>query len=43
MFGGRLALNSHVEKILMENGQAVGVKLRGGQVSSSREYLIAKI
>ena len=41
-FGGRLALNSHVEKILIENGRAVGVKLRGGQVSSSRGYLLPK-
>ena len=42
-FGGRLALNSHVEKILIENGRAVGVKLRGGQVSCSRGYrFIAK-
>ena len=32
-FGGRLALNSHVEKVIVENGRATGVKLRSGQVS----------
>lgn len=31
-FGGRIALRSHVEKIVIENGRAVGVRLRGGQV-----------
>lgn len=29
---GRLALNSHVDSILVEGGRAVGVKLRNGQV-----------
>lgn len=32
-FGGRISLRSHVEKIVVENGQAIGVKLRSGQVS----------
>lgn len=32
-FGGRLSLSSHVESIVIENGKAVGVKLRSGQVS----------
>lgn len=31
-FGGRLSLKSHVENIVIENGKAVGVKLRNGQV-----------
>lgn len=31
-FGGRLALKSHVENIVIENGKAVGVKLKNGQV-----------
>lgn len=35
-FGGRIALNSHVEKIIVENGRATGVKLRSGQVSGSK-------
>lgn len=41
-FGGKLALCSHVEKILIENGRAVGVKLRSGQVSSSEGYFFGK-
>lgn len=32
-FGGRLGLGTHVEKIIVENGRAVGVKLRTGHVS----------
>ncbi|CAL5377994.1 unnamed protein product [Camellia sinensis] len=31
-FGGRISFNSHVEIIVVENGRAVGVKLRSGQV-----------
>lgn len=33
-FGGRISLQSHVEKIVVENDRAVGVKLRSGQVST---------
>jgi len=40
-FGGRIALHSHVKKILIENGRAVGVKLQSGQVSF-RGYFIGK-
>lgn len=32
-FGGRISLQSHVEKIVVENDRAIGVKLRSGQVS----------
>ena len=35
-FGGRLSLGSHVEKIIVENGKATGVKLKGGQVNIIR-------
>lgn len=31
-FGGRLSLGAHVERIVVENGRAMGVKLRSGQV-----------
>ncbi|KAF5951935.1 hypothetical protein HYC85_009879 [Camellia sinensis] len=31
-FGGRISFKSHVENIVVENGRAVGVKLRSGQV-----------
>jgi phytoene dehydrogenase-like protein len=30
--GGRLALNTHVDSIVVEEGRAVGVKLRDGRV-----------
>ncbi|CAM0877937.1 unnamed protein product [Alopecurus aequalis] len=40
-FGGRLALNSHVEKILIENGRAVGVKLRGGQIVRAKKAVVS--
>ena len=36
-FGGRLSLGTHVEKIVIENDQASGVKLRSGQVSNFRK------
>lgn len=32
-FGGRLALGAHVEEIVVENGRAIGVRLRNGHVS----------
>lgn len=32
-FGGRLALGSHVEEIVIENGRATGVRLSNGLVS----------
>lgn len=35
-FGGRLSLESHVEKIVVENDQAIGVKLRSGQVINQK-------
>lgn len=35
-FGGRLSLKSHVENIVIENGKAVGVKLKNGQVSMKK-------
>ncbi|MDB9373943.1 phytoene desaturase family protein [Nodularia sphaerocarpa] len=31
-WGGKLLLGSHVEQILLESGQAVGVKLRNGEI-----------
>jgi len=37
-FGGRLSLKSHVENIVIENGKAVGVKLRNGQVRRIHEF-----
>lgn len=40
-FGGRLALRSHVEKILIENGRAVGVKLQSGQIVRARKAVVS--
>ncbi|XP_035823892.1 carotenoid isomerase 1 isoform X1 [Zea mays] len=40
-FGGRLALRSHVEKILIENGRAVGVKLQSGQVIRAKKAVVS--
>ena len=34
--GGQISLNCHVDSIAVEEGRAVGVKLRSGQVWLSR-------
>ncbi|MBN8563310.1 MAG: NAD(P)/FAD-dependent oxidoreductase [Leptolyngbya sp. UWPOB_LEPTO1] len=39
-FGGKIRLNAHVEKVLVENQKAVGVKLRNGEELRSR-YVIS--
>uniref|UniRef100_A0A0G4GWP1 Amine oxidase domain-containing protein n=2 Tax=Chromera velia TaxID=505693 RepID=A0A0G4GWP1_9ALVE len=39
-FGGRVALRSHVEEILVEDGRAVGVRLRGGKVVRARKAVV---
>ncbi|BBN17915.1 hypothetical protein MPTK1_7g17990 [Marchantia polymorpha subsp. ruderalis] len=38
--GGRLALGSHVDEILVEGGRAVGVRLRGGKVIKARKAVV---
>lgn len=38
-FGGRISLQSHVQKIVVENDRAIGVKLTSGQVSSICIYI----
>ncbi|GAB2229693.1 hypothetical protein Drorol1_Dr00013944 [Drosera rotundifolia] len=40
-YGGRLALRSHVEKIVIENGRAVGVQLRNGQVVRVKKAVVS--
>ncbi|VVB00006.1 unnamed protein product [Arabis nemorensis] len=40
-FGGRLSLKSHVENIVIENGRAVGVKLRNGQFIRARKAVVS--
>ncbi|XP_019258033.1 PREDICTED: prolycopene isomerase, chloroplastic isoform X2 [Nicotiana attenuata] len=40
-FGGRISLKSHVENIVVENGRAVGVKLRGGQFVRAKKAVVS--
>ncbi|KAL9229689.1 hypothetical protein vseg_005128 [Gypsophila vaccaria] len=40
-FGGRVSLRSHVDKIVVENGRAVGVKLRGGQFIRAKKAVVS--
>ncbi|GJN22703.1 hypothetical protein PR202_gb10298 [Eleusine coracana subsp. coracana] len=40
-FRGRLALRAHVDKILIENGRAVGVKLQSGQVVRAKKAVVS--
>ncbi|KAG6652303.1 prolycopene isomerase, chloroplastic [Carya illinoinensis] len=40
-FGGRLSLGSHVEKIVIENGCATGVKLRSGQLVRAKKAVVS--
>ncbi|XP_041015501.1 prolycopene isomerase, chloroplastic isoform X1 [Juglans microcarpa x Juglans regia] len=40
-FGGRLSLGSHVEKIVIENGCATGVKLRSGQFVRAKKAVVS--
>jgi all-trans-retinol 13,14-reductase len=38
-FGGRVLIRAQVERILVENGRAVGVKMIGGQEIRSRKVV----
>eukprot|EP00249_Psilotum_nudum_P016558 c25882_g1_i3 orf=294-1721(+) len=40
-FGGRLALGSHVEQIVIKEGRAVGVKLKHGHFINARKAVIS--
>ncbi|KHG20519.1 Prolycopene isomerase, chloroplastic [Gossypium arboreum] len=40
-FGGRISLGSHVEKIIVENGKATGVKLKGGQFIRAKMAIVS--
>ncbi|PIN27072.1 Phytoene desaturase [Handroanthus impetiginosus] len=39
-FNGRLSLRSHVENIIVEDGRAIGVKLRGGQFVRAKKAVV---
>ncbi|ONK55562.1 uncharacterized protein A4U43_UnF1600 [Asparagus officinalis] len=40
-FGGRLALSSHVEEIVVENGRATGVRLMNGQFVRAKSAVVS--
>ncbi|KAL2339336.1 hypothetical protein Fmac_013782 [Flemingia macrophylla] len=40
-FGGRISLQSHVEKIVVENDRAIGVKLRSGQFIRAKKAIVS--
>ncbi|KAK9095867.1 hypothetical protein Sjap_021364 [Stephania japonica] len=40
-FGGRLSLGTHVENVVVENGRAVGVRLRNGQFIRAKKAVVS--
>ena len=40
-FGGKLQLNAHVDEILVEDGRAVGVRLKNGSVIKARKAVVS--
>ncbi|KAL1534913.1 prolycopene isomerase, chloroplastic-like [Salvia divinorum] len=40
-FNGHLSLRSHVDSIVVEDGRAIGVKLRGGQFVRARKAVVS--
>ncbi|KAE8724787.1 FAD/NAD(P)-binding oxidoreductase domain-containing protein isoform 2 [Hibiscus syriacus] len=40
-FGGRISIGSHAEKIIVENGEATGVKLKGGQFIRAKKAFVS--
>ena len=40
-FGGKLQLNAHVDEIMVENGRAVGVKLKNGKVVKAKKAVVS--
>lgn len=40
-FGGKLQLNAHVDEILVENGRAVGVRLKNGKVVKAKKAVVS--
>ncbi|KAL5704097.1 hypothetical protein ACHQM5_022570 [Ranunculus cassubicifolius] len=40
-FGGRISLGTHVDKIVVENGRAVGVRLRSGQFIRAKKAVVS--
>ncbi|MDY6863920.1 MAG: NAD(P)/FAD-dependent oxidoreductase, partial [Thermodesulfobacteriota bacterium] len=42
-FGGRVVLNSHVDKILVKNGVATGVEIAGGEKIMAKKAVVSNI
>jgi phytoene dehydrogenase-like protein len=40
-FGGKLRLNAHVDRVLVEHDRAVGVQLRNGQILRARRAVVS--
>lgn len=40
-FGGKLQLNAHVDEILIEDGRAVGVRLKNGKVIKAKKAVVS--
>jgi len=40
-FGGKLQLNAHVDEILIEDGRAVGVRLKNGNVINAKKAVVS--
>ncbi|KAF8405825.1 hypothetical protein HHK36_007902 [Tetracentron sinense] len=40
-FGGRLSLGTHVQNVVVENGRAIGVKLRSGQFVRAKKAVVS--
>eukprot|EP00956_Cyclotella_meneghiniana_P008458 scaffold11401_cov52-Cyclotella_meneghiniana.AAC.2 len=40
-FGGKLQLNAHVDEIIVEDGRAVGVRLKNGNVVKARKAVVS--
>ena len=40
-FGGKLQLNAHVDEILVEDGRAVGVRLKNGSVVKAKKAVVS--
>ncbi|GMI16468.1 hypothetical protein TrLO_g9287 [Triparma laevis f. longispina] len=40
-FGGKLQMNTHVDEIMVENGRAVGVRLKNGNVIKAKKAVVS--
>ena len=40
-YGGKLQLNAHVNEIIVENGRAVGVRLKNGNIVKARKAVVS--